>query len=58
MIPYRPSNGVTVTIVSATSAGWSADGRRARPHGQTCAIFYGVAPPIPPAVVDAAVACT
>jgi len=57
-IPYRPSNGVTVTIVSATSAGWSATAAAPGLTGQTGAIFYGVAPPIPPAVVDAAVACT
>ena len=58
VIPYRPSNGVTVTIVSATSSGWSATAAAPGLTSQTCAIFYGVAPPIPPAVVDAAVACT
>ena len=56
--PYRPSQGVTVTIVSATPAGWSAMASAPGLTAQTCAIFYGFAPPIPPAVVDAAVACT
>jgi prepilin-type N-terminal cleavage/methylation domain-containing protein len=55
---YRPSNGVTVTIVSATSAGWSAQAQAPGLTGQSCMIFYGAAPPIPPATVDAAVACT
>jgi type IV pilus assembly protein PilA len=55
---YRPSSGVTVTIVSATSAGWSAQATAPGLTSQTCAIFYGVAPPIPPASIDAAVACT
>ena len=55
---FRPSYGVSITVVSATAAGWSA---RATAPGitlQTCVIYYGAAPPIPPATVDAAVACT
>jgi prepilin-type N-terminal cleavage/methylation domain-containing protein len=56
--PYRPSQGVTVTIVSATPAGWSAQAAAPGLTSQTCAIFYGFAPPIPPATIDAAVACT
>jgi prepilin-type N-terminal cleavage/methylation domain-containing protein len=55
---YRPSAGITITIVSATAAGWSAQASAPALTGQTCVIFYGVAPPIPPATVDAAVACT
>lgn len=55
---FRPSNGVAITIVSATAAGWSAQAAAPGMTGQTCVIFYGVAPPIPPATVDAAVACT
>ena len=55
---YRPSNGIVVTIVSATAAGWSAQASAPALTGQTCVIFYGSAPPIPPATVDAAVACT
>ncbi|HEU5041989.1 MAG TPA: prepilin-type N-terminal cleavage/methylation domain-containing protein [Gemmatimonadales bacterium] len=54
---FQPSNNVTITIVTATAAGWSA--RATSPVvTMTCAIFYGVAPPIPPATVDAAVACS
>jgi hypothetical protein len=55
---YQPSQGVTVTVVSATPAGWSASAAAAGYTTQTCAIFYGTAPAIPPAKVDAAVACT
>ena len=55
---YRPSNGIAVTIVSATAAGWSAQASAPGLTAQTCVIFYGSAPPIPPATVDAAVACT
>ncbi len=56
--PYRPSQGVTITVVSATPAGWSAQATAPGLTGQTCSIFYGDAPPIPPATADAAVACT
>jgi type IV pilus assembly protein PilA len=55
---YQPSQGVTVTMVSATPAGWSAQATAPGRATQTCAIYYGIAPPIPPATADAAVACT
>ena len=55
---YQPTQGVTITVVSATPAGWSAQAAAPGRTAQTCAIYYGVAPPIPPATADAAVACT
>jgi type IV pilus assembly protein PilA len=55
---YSPSRGVTVTMVSATSAGWSATAAAPGLSTQTCAVFYGTTPPLAPATVDAAVACT
>ncbi len=55
---YTPSQGVTITVVSATSAGWSAQASAPGRSTQTCVIYYGDAPPIPPATTDAAVACT
>jgi prepilin-type N-terminal cleavage/methylation domain-containing protein len=55
---YQPSQSVTVTIVSATASGWSAQASSPSRTGQTCVIYYGNAPPIPPAMVDGAVACT
>ena len=54
---YQPTAGVTVTIVSASDAGWSASATAAGTP-QTCVIFYGNAPPIPPATNDGAVACS
>ena len=54
---FTPSHNVAITIVSATAAGWSARASAPGVTAMTCAIFYGVAPPIPPATVDAAVAC-
>ncbi|MBA2457917.1 MAG: prepilin-type N-terminal cleavage/methylation domain-containing protein [Gemmatimonadales bacterium] len=55
---FSPSTSVSITIVSATPAGWSAQASAPGMTAQTCVIFYGAAPPIPPATADAAVACT
>lgn len=54
---YSPTSGVVVTMVSAGDAGWSATATAPAFTAQSCAIFYGDAPPNPPAVVDGAVAC-
>jgi type IV pilus assembly protein PilA len=54
---FRPTAGVTVTMVSANDAGWSANATAAN-SPQTCVIYYGSAPPIPPATNDGAVACS
>jgi prepilin-type N-terminal cleavage/methylation domain-containing protein len=54
---FRPTEGVTVTMVTATDAGWSASASSPTTP-QTCVIFYGNVPPIPPATNDGAVACS
>ena len=56
--PYQASSGVTVTVVNATPAGWSATAAAPGLTAQTCAIFYGTAPANPPAKIDGAAACT
>jgi type IV pilus assembly protein PilA len=55
---YSPSAGVVITMVSATNAGWSARATAPGLSPQSCVIFYGTAPPIPPATTDGAVACS
>lgn len=55
---YTPSQGVVITVVTGTAAGWSATAAAPGLTTQTCAIFYGTTPPVPPATVDAAVACS
>jgi type IV pilus assembly protein PilA len=55
---YQPSPGVTVTMVTATDAGWSARATGVPLTTVQCVIFYGTTPPIPPATADAAVACS
>ncbi|MEP7227659.1 MAG: prepilin-type N-terminal cleavage/methylation domain-containing protein [Gemmatimonadales bacterium] len=54
---FRPTAGVAVTLVTANDAGWSASAT-ATGTPQTCVIYYGSAPPIPPASNDGAVACS
>jgi prepilin-type N-terminal cleavage/methylation domain-containing protein len=57
-LPYAPSNGVTVTIVTATAAGWSARATAPGLSTQQCVIYYGATAPLAPAKADASVACT
>jgi prepilin-type N-terminal cleavage/methylation domain-containing protein len=55
---FTPTQGVTITIVNANDAGWSASATAATYTPQTCVIFYGTVAPIPPATADGAVACS
>jgi type IV pilus assembly protein PilA len=55
--PFQPSPSVIVTMVTASASGWSASATAPTMTSQTCVIFYGDAPAIPPATVDGAPAC-
>ena len=55
---FNPSPGVTITIVNASDAGWSARATALPLTTEQCVIFYGTVAPIPPATADAAVACS
>jgi prepilin-type N-terminal cleavage/methylation domain-containing protein len=57
-LDFSPSPGITITVVAADAAGWSATAAAPGLTAQTCAIYYGTTAPIPPATVDGAVACT
>jgi prepilin-type N-terminal cleavage/methylation domain-containing protein len=56
--PLQPSNGITITMVSATAAGWSARATAAALTAQQCVIYYGTAAALAPATSDGSVACT
>jgi type IV pilus assembly protein PilA len=56
--PYRPSRGVVITIVTGTSAGWSAQATAPGLSPETCVIYYGTAAPLAPATIDGSVACS
>ena len=58
LFPLQPSSGITITMVSATAAGWSARATAPGLTAQQCVIYYGTAPAIPPASADGSVACT
>ena len=55
---FVPTQGVVVTIVNASDAGWSASAAAPGRTAQTCVIYYGTVAPIPPATSDGAVACS
>jgi prepilin-type N-terminal cleavage/methylation domain-containing protein len=55
---YQPTQGVTVTMITASGAGWSATAAAPGSTLTTCAIFYGDALPLPPATTEGAPACT
>jgi prepilin-type N-terminal cleavage/methylation domain-containing protein len=54
---FRPSTGGTVTILLATASGWQATASFTG-TSKTCAIFYGTAAAVPPAVVSGEPRCT
>lgn len=53
---YNPSQGVTITIVAATNAGWNATAASGATTW-TCAVFIGTAAPVAPAVAQGVIAC-
>lgn len=55
---YQPTQGVTISIVTATGAGWSASATAASSTSSTCAIFYGGVAPLPPASVESTPGCS
>jgi prepilin-type N-terminal cleavage/methylation domain-containing protein len=55
---FNTSAGVSIAIVTATDAGWSARATALPLTTMQCVIFYGITAPIPPATADAAVACS
>jgi prepilin-type N-terminal cleavage/methylation domain-containing protein len=55
---FNPTLGVSITVVNASDAGWSARATAVPLTAMQCVIFYGTVAPIPPATADAAVACS
>jgi type IV pilus assembly protein PilA len=57
-LQFNVSSGVSVVMVTATDAGWSARATALPLTTMQCSIFYGTTPPLPPATADGAVACS
>ena len=51
------SEGVTMTITEATGAGWSATSTHPAAAPMVCAVFYGNAAPVAPALAPGVVHC-
>lgn len=51
------SNGVVLTLVEATGAGWSAIATHPQSYPLTCALYMGFAAPVAPATSEGVVAC-
>jgi type IV pilus assembly protein PilA len=54
---YRPTTGVTVTIVAATTSGFQATAAHTS-TSRTCAIFYGNIAAVAPAAINGEPGCT
>ena len=52
------SPGVTVSIVTATPAGWAASATHNAANPLMCAIFIGAVTPVSPATTEGVVGCT
>ena len=51
------SPGVSITIGTATTAGWSATATHSAANPLTCAIFIGAVAPVSPATTEGVVGC-
>ena len=57
LLSVSASPGVTVTLVEATTAGWSATAVHPAAVPVTCAVYYGSAAALPPATAEGVIAC-
>jgi type IV pilus assembly protein PilA len=57
LLSITTSPGVTLTIVEATPAGWSATAVHPAAVPVTCSLFYGSATPVAPATVPGQIVC-
>jgi prepilin-type N-terminal cleavage/methylation domain-containing protein len=57
LLGVTPSSGVTITIVQAAPSGWSATAVHPAAVPVTCAVFYGAAAAVPPAMAQGMIAC-
>lgn len=55
-LKFQPSLDVTLTVLEATTSGYSAKAEHV-PSGTYCTAFYGAAAPVPPATNRAEIAC-
>lgn len=56
-VNFTPSQGVIVNMVEGTGQGWSATAANPNVTPTTCAIYFGQAAPVAPAVTEGVVGC-
>lgn len=56
-LSYNNSPGVVLTIVQATSSGWSARATHPASYPLTCALYQGNVPAATPATVEGLIGC-
>jgi type IV pilus assembly protein PilA len=56
-LAYNQSPGVVLTIVQATSSGWSARATHPASYPLTCALYQGNVPAATPATVEGLIGC-
>jgi type IV pilus assembly protein PilA len=56
-LTMNTSPGVTLTIVNATTSGWSASATHPASFPLTCALFNGNVSPLAPATVEGLIGC-
>jgi len=57
LLNFKPSSGVVMSIVESTTRGWSATATHPSAYPITCAVFYGQASAVAPAVSEGQVKC-
>jgi type IV pilus assembly protein PilA len=55
---FRASDGIIVSISTATGQGWAASAVHVGFPGESCALFQGNATPVAPATVEGQIECT
>lgn len=56
-LSFKPSPGVVLTITESDARGWSATTTHPAAAPLTCAVFYGQASAVAPAIAEGQVAC-
>ena len=56
-VKLATSNGVQLTVVEATTSGWSATSTHPLAYPHVCSIYMGNAAPVAPATTSGVVAC-
>jgi type IV pilus assembly protein PilE len=57
LISMTSSQGVTITVIEANGRGWSATATHPSAYPMVCAVFYGQAVPVSPAITEGVIRC-